>query len=68
MLVIISRKGFDSSSGGVPSPIFPDGKMLSLPTPDKDPFTWCHKILVSLTESMFMGGVRDRVWHGNGSI
>lgn len=36
MLVIMSRKGFDSSSGGVPSPIFPDGKMLSLPIPDKD--------------------------------
>ncbi len=36
MLIIISRKGFDSSAGGVPSPIFPDGKMLSLPIPDKD--------------------------------
>jgi len=36
MLIIISRKGFDSSSGGVPSPIFPDSKMLSLPIPDKD--------------------------------
>lgn len=36
MLIIISRKGFDSSSGSVPSPIFPDGKMLSLPIPDED--------------------------------
>ena len=36
MLIIISRKGFDSSSGGVPSPIFPNGKMLSLPIPDSD--------------------------------
>ncbi len=33
--VILSRKGFDSGSGGLPSPIFPDGKMLSLPIPDK---------------------------------
>lgn len=35
MKIIFSRKGFDSSSGGVPSPIFPDGRMLSLPIPDK---------------------------------
>lgn len=33
--IIFSRKGFDSASGGVPSPIFPDGRMLSLPIPDK---------------------------------
>jgi hypothetical protein len=32
---ILSRKGFDSSAGKVPSPIFPDGTMLSLPIPDK---------------------------------
>ena len=35
MKLILSRKGFDSSSGGVPSPIFPDGTMISLPIPDK---------------------------------
>jgi hypothetical protein len=35
MKIILSRKGFDSSTGGVPSPIFPDGKLLSLPIPDK---------------------------------
>jgi len=33
--LILSRKGFDSSAGGVPSPIFPDGRMVSLPIPDK---------------------------------
>lgn len=36
MKLILSRKGFDSSSGGVPSPIFPDGRLLSLPIPDKN--------------------------------
>lgn len=36
MKIIFSRKGFDSGSGGVPSPIFPDGSMLSLPIPDKN--------------------------------
>ena len=33
MKIVLSRKGFDSSSGGYPSPILPDGKMLSLPIP-----------------------------------
>ena len=34
MKIILSRKGFDSSTGGVASPILPDGTMLSLPIPD----------------------------------
>jgi Nucleotide modification associated domain 3 len=34
--IIFSRKGFDSASGGVPSPIFEDGTMLSLPIPYND--------------------------------
>lgn len=36
MRVILSRKGFDSQYGGVPSPILPDGRMISLPIPAKD--------------------------------
>jgi len=35
MKVILSRKGFDSQYGGYPSPILPDGKMISLPIPGK---------------------------------
>lgn len=35
MKIVLSRKGFDSVSGGCPSPIFPDASMLSLPIPDK---------------------------------
>lgn len=31
--IVFSRKGFDGGAGGVPSPIFPDGSMLSLPIP-----------------------------------
>lgn len=31
--IVLSRKGFDSSSGGSSSPIFPDGRILSLPIP-----------------------------------
>jgi hypothetical protein len=33
MKVVLSRKGFDSSYGKMPSPIMPDGTLLSLPIP-----------------------------------
>lgn len=33
--LVLSRKGFDSSFGGVASPIMPDGSLLSLPIPSK---------------------------------
>ena len=33
--IILSRKGFDSSNGSIPSPILPDGTLLSLPIPAK---------------------------------
>ena len=35
MKVILSRKGFDSANGGIPSPILPDGTLLSLPIPSE---------------------------------
>ncbi|MFC5694568.1 hypothetical protein ACFPU0_03205 [Pseudomonas sp. GCM10022186] len=34
MRIILSRKGFDSSAGGCPSAILPDGRLCSLPIPD----------------------------------
>lgn len=34
MKIILSRKGFDSSSGGCPNPILPSGRLLPLPIPD----------------------------------
>lgn len=36
MKVILSRKGFDSEYGTIPSPILPDGTLLSLPIPADD--------------------------------
>ncbi len=36
MKIILSRKGFDSQYGGQPSPILPDGTLLSLPIPQSD--------------------------------
>ncbi len=35
MKIILSRKGFDSQYGGMPSPILPDATLLSLPIPSK---------------------------------
>ena len=39
MKVILSRKGFDSINGGFPSPILPDGTLLSMPIPSDDNIT-----------------------------
>jgi len=36
MRIVLSRKGFDSSAGGVASPILPDGTMLPLPIPARE--------------------------------
>ena len=36
MKLILSRKGFDSGYGGMPSPILPDGTLLSMPIPTDD--------------------------------
>lgn len=36
MKIILSRKGFDKGSGGIPSPILPDGTLLSFPIPTDD--------------------------------
>lgn len=34
--IILSRKGFDSKAGGYPSPILPDGTLVSLPIPEEN--------------------------------
>lgn len=36
MKIILSRKGFDSQYGRIPSPILPDGTLLSFPIPTTD--------------------------------
>lgn len=62
MKVILSRKGFDSSNGGIVSPIFEDGTMVSFPIPsfDKDKFSDLHYngVLYSdiLTDLNYKGG------------
>lgn len=40
MKVILSRKGFDSENGGIPSAIMPNGDVVSFPIPSDDDFTY----------------------------
>lgn len=35
MKLVLSRKGFDSGYGGMPSPILPDGRLVPLPIPSR---------------------------------
>jgi hypothetical protein len=35
--LVLSRKGFDAGWGGRPSPILPDGRLLSIPIPEPRP-------------------------------
>jgi hypothetical protein len=45
MKIIISRKGFDSKNGGCPSPIFPDGSLVSMPIPVRQaPVRYCDVV------------------------
>ena len=68
MRLILSRKGFDSAAGGVPSPIFEDGTMLSLPIPERgsgttyDELRWGGRPLGGLVEPL----TRMRVRRGYG--
>ncbi len=64
MRLILSRKGFDSSAGGCPSPIFPDGSMIALPIPDKrspvrySELTWRGRNLGEVVERITRGRKR----------
>jgi len=52
MKVILSRKGFDSQYGGYPSPILPNGRMISLPIPSNDNLTY-NDLRVNNKQSYF---------------
>jgi hypothetical protein len=63
MKIVLSRKGFDSANGGVPSPIFPDGSLFSLPIPASSSPTrfadcrWRGQGVGTLVESLTAGRV-----------
>ncbi len=65
MKIILSRKGFDAASGGAPSPIFPDGRMLSVPIPDEqspiryESISWHEHNLGDLVSTLTKGKIRS---------
>jgi hypothetical protein len=67
--VIFSRKGFDSASGGCPSPVFSDQTMLALPIPDaRSPvrfqeLEWRGRNLGDLVERL----TKNKVVRGHGA-
>ena len=64
MKIVLSRKGFDSSNGRVPSPVLPDGTAVPLPIPGRRAPTrfqdvrWRHGSLGALVEDLTGGRVR----------
>ena len=64
MRLILSRKGFDGDAGGMPSPIFDDGTMLSLPIPERgsprtyDATTIAGRCLGPIVEQLTRGRVK----------
>lgn len=62
MKVILSRKGFDSSFGGYPSPILPDKTMISLPIPHEDSISYSNlKFDNNKTYYDFMKGLKPEI-------
>lgn len=65
MRLILSRKGFDSGSGGCPNPLFRDGSMIALPIPDKTSpvryrdLEWRGRNLGDVVEALTRGKVRS---------
>jgi hypothetical protein len=65
MKVILSRKGFDSGAGGVPSPIFDDGTLYSLPIPDARSKTRYSDISIQAAgENVNLGGLVAELTRG----
>jgi hypothetical protein len=68
MKVILSRKGFDSVNGGYPSPILPDGRMVSLPIPVCSSICYSDLQLDNKTYYDVMHSLRTKIhydgkWH-----
>ena len=64
MKIVLSRKGFDSRNGGVPSPVMPDGTAVPLPIPARAgpkqfrDVRWRDGSLGTLVEDLTGGRVR----------
>jgi hypothetical protein len=58
MKLVLSRKGFDSGYGGMPSPILPDGRLISLPIPSRnDSYTLADINFPGIDIAMLIGNL-----------
>ncbi|MBY4677780.1 Nmad3 family putative nucleotide modification protein [Marinobacterium arenosum] len=65
MKIILSRKGFDSSAGGIPSPVLPDGRLLPLPIPQADgPVRFSELRHAGQTLSSLIKQLGGKQWRG----
>lgn len=65
MKIILSRKGFDSASGGCPNPILPDGTLLSLPIPSENTLKYSDLRYGNLTYTEILAGLRKNHLYDN---
>lgn len=68
MNIILSRKGFDSSYGGYPSLVMPNGQMISLPIPndeDNKKYSEINSGYQDMSLYEIMKQLKDRVLLGN---
>jgi hypothetical protein len=63
--LVLSRKGFDSGYGGMPSPILPDGRMLALPIPSAHDRT---RMADACTDRTLLGQLLDDLGRGRFSL
>lgn len=69
MKLILSRKGFDSSAGGIASPILPDGRMISLPIPSRgDDFTFADINVPGVDMAELLAGLSHQQHAINDSV
>lgn len=69
MKLILSRKGFDSSYGGFPSPILPDGRLISLPIPSKhDKTQFAHIDIDGVNVSDLVTHLTNNKFNGNSYV
>ncbi|MGI8425610.1 MAG: hypothetical protein ACR2M4_03240 [Actinomycetota bacterium] len=63
MKLVLSRKGFDSGYGGMPSPILPDGRLVPLPIPTgHDRFTFADLNLPDVDVGGLLGDLSRDVF------
>ncbi|MBS1551962.1 MAG: hypothetical protein JST15_07840 [Bacteroidetes bacterium] len=59
MRIILSRKGFDSSSGMYPSPILPDGRIISFPIPDEGDKDRYSRLLLNNSKTTYFDLLKE---------